>query len=245
MRHPALTLAVLVSACLAGVSPAWAAHADCGYRAVTITGTATEVERGCAALSNVLETFAAMGFQVEPQFTLVFKDAVFVDLVADAVGSRSAPGRQRVSAYFDARRKRIEATSFQSRQQNDRRPWTIDWGPEVAESVLHHEFAHMATFAVLAGDHHHVGRAWLEYIAYSVEFHVMSPTLRQRILSRSADTKPFASELEVNPLLLALEPDQFGIRSHLTTQAKGGLDFLRRILIGDVEFSRGDILWRP
>lgn len=225
-------------------APARAEEADCGFDGVTVDGEPAEVERSCAALARVLEAFDAMGFRVEPKFSLTFKEQVFVEMRAQSPQPGGAPDLLQVSAFFDSRRKLIEVTSFDSAHQQDRRPWGVDWGPEIGESILHHELAHMATFAVLGEGYWHLSRAWLEFIAYCVEFEVMSPSLRGKILANNADLEPFAGVWEVNGFLHGVDPDGFGLRSYLMAEANGGLDFIRRIIAGEVPFSRNDVLWR-
>lgn len=234
----------LVLAISLAVAPARAGETDCGFAGVTVEGGPAEIERSCVAIARVLEAFAAMGFRIDPKFSLVFRERVFVDVVAEprrADGEREA---LQVSGFFDSRRRLIEITSFDSAYQRSRRPWGVDWGPQIAESILHHELAHMATFAVLGDGYSRIGRAWLEFIAYSIEFEVMSPPLKARILANNAELEGFASIWEVNGFVHNADPDGFGLRSHLMTQANGGLEFIRRVIAGDVSFSRTDVLWR-
>lgn len=226
------------------VNPARTETSDCGYNSVAVEGSASEQVHACAALEDVLGAFASMGFRVEPDFVLTFEDQVYVELVEDALGTPGGDERLQVSAFFDARRKRIEVASFAGNDKGDRRPWGIPWGLPVAMSILHHELAHMASLSILGDEYDRVGRAWLEFIAYSVEFSIMPEELRQQILAGHPAVEPFSSPYEVNAVVLAVDPDQFGLRAHLTTQANGGLEYIRRIITDDVSFSRADILWR-
>lgn len=225
-------------------APAHAEETSCGFDGVTVEGRPAEVEGSCVALARVLAAFDAMGFPIEPKFSLIFKERVFVEMIAQSPQPDDARELLQVSAFFDSRRKLIEITSFDSPYQQDRRPWGIDWGPEIAGSILHHELAHMATFAVLGEDYRRIGRAWLEFIAYSVEFEVMDTSLRARILARNPEAATFASVWEVNGFLHSVDPDGFGLRSHLMAEANGGLEFIRRVIAGEVPFSRTDVLWR-
>jgi hypothetical protein len=218
---------------------------SCGHDAVRMDGAREEIAGGCDALAKVLSAFAQMGFAIEPQFALVFRDEVFVDLVDDPIGTPGGPRRLEVSAFFDARSKRIEVTAFTAKRKGERRPWSMPWSSDIALSVLHHELVHMATFSVVDTAEKSPGRAWLEFVAYSVEFELMPPGLRKDVLSRYPTARPFISPYEVNPIVLAADPDLFGVRAHLTTAANGGLDYVRRLILGDVAFSLGDILWRP
>lgn len=236
------TIALL--AMVAGSGMASAEGTNCGFDDVSIEGEPAEVERSCAALERVLEAFDTMGFRIEPKFSLVFKDRVFVEMLAEPSQPHGARELLQVSAFFDSRRKRIEVTSFDSAHQQDRRPWGVDWGPEIGESILHHELAHMATFAVLGEGYWHISRAWLEFIAYSVEFEVMGSSLKAQILATNTELDFFTNVWEVNSVLYSVDPDGFGLRSHLMTEANGGLEFIRRVIAGEVSFSRSDVLWR-
>jgi hypothetical protein len=221
-------------------APAAAENGNCGFQLVTIKGTAVEVEQSCAALAKVLQTFAAIGFRIDPEFRLIFKDQVFVERL-DQAGQLDA---LRVLGFFDSRRSLIEMTSFQSSHQEERRPWGVIWGPEIAGSILHHELAHMATFAVLGDGYWRTDPSWLEFIAYSIEFEVMDPSLRAQILANNPSAEAFEGVLKVNPMLHGADPDRFGLRSYLMTRDKGGLEFIRRVLAGEVDFSTSDIVWR-
>lgn len=236
-------IALLLSTSLL-VAPARAEETSCGFDGVTVEGNPVEVERSCAALARVLAAFDAMGFRIEPKFSPIFKERVFVEMVAESPQPDGARELLQVSAFFDSHRKLVEMTSFDSPYQQDRRPWGVDWGPEIAESVLHHELAHMATFAVVDEGYRRIGRAWLEFIAYSIEFEVMDSSLRAQILARSPEAVAFASVWEVNGFLHGVDPDGFGLRSYLMAEANGGLEFIRRVIAGEVSFSRTDILWR-
>lgn len=226
------------------VASANAEETSCGFEDVTIEGDLEEVERSCAALARVLKAFDTMGFRVEPKFRLMFKERVLVEMIAESPEPDDRREFLQVSAFFDSRRNLIEATTFDSAYQQDRHPWGVDWGPEIAESILHHELAHMATFAVLGEGYRRIGRAWLEFIAYSIEFEVMNSSLMAQILANNAELEGFASIWEVNGVLHSVDPDGFGLRSHLMTKANGGLEFVRRVIADEVSFSRTDVLWR-
>jgi hypothetical protein len=241
-RNTSATIALLLPILFATVLPATAGRADCGFAHVALEGTASEVERGCVALAKVLEAFAAMGFEIDPQFSLVFKDQVFVEMIDEQ--QQSERQLLQVAGFFDARRRLMEVTSFASAHQEDRQLWGVSWGPEIAESILHHELAHMATLEVLGESYWRTGRAWLEFIAYGIEFEVMAPLLKAQIFANNPTAKAFDGELEVNAVLHAADPDQFGLRSYLMADANGGLQFIRRLLADEVSFSRSDILWR-
>lgn len=239
----------LVATCLASLlmlpAPVSGSSSDCGHPAVAVHGAVTEIDAACRALRNVLDAFMAMGLVVEPRFELVFKDTVVVELVDDPLSPPGGNSQLEVSAFFDARALRMEVTSFEDAGGRGRRPWGLEWTPAIGLSILHHELAHMASLSVLGADYALVGRPWLELIAYSVEFEVMPEELRGMILARHQDLKPFATMFEVNGMTLAIDPDSFGLRAHLTSRAHGGLEFVRRVLQGEVPFSRADILWRP
>ncbi len=215
-------------------------HADCGFDGVTIVGTATEIADGCRALSGVLGYFSRNGFSVEPHIKIVFKERVFVDLY-DAQTLRIA-SRAQVSGFYDAQRMTVEIASASSPFQRDRKPWGIKWGREIAYSILQHELAHSVTHQILGTGYSRAAKAWLEFIAYSVQFEIMTPELRGAILQANPGINAFDRPEHVNDMIYGFNPDLFGLRAYLFTQASGGREFIRKIIAGEVTFETAP-LW--
>lgn len=234
---PACLLAAAVSA--APVPPAHGAA--CGSDNVSVIGSQAQSANTCRALDEVRAYFKAIGFEIEPRITIKFSELVYI-ATYDAISGRPT-SRFQVSGFYDATRDRIEITSAWSRYRKSRRPWGLRWGHAIAHSILQHELTHMALRQALAGRYQRVSKPWIEFLAYAVQLDIMEPRLKTQVLNRYAGTKPFQFPENVNPFLYGIDPDEFGVRSYLYTQANGGRDFIRRIIKGEVSFSTDEILW--
>lgn len=211
------------------------ALADCGAAGVEVVGTDEEVAVACDALDDVRDYFGRLGFTLEPSVEISFQEEVLLEV--------DEGDDYRVSGCFIAPLHRIEVTSWTSASQAERRPWGVDWGREIVASITRHELVHMAISEVLGEQDQRVGVPWHEFIAYAVQFELMDPTLRGRILESYADLSPFTSPDHVNVFLHGADPDAFGVRSYLYAQERGGIDFIRSILAGDVSFdTRAELL---
>ncbi len=237
-------LSRMISTCLAAgacVLAAVTAHAACGSDAVKVEGSPVQIEAACRARFEMRSYFEGMGFAVALPVSIKFSDVVYIRLYDSASGKPAA--RFQVSGYFDASRKHIEVTSAWSKFRKARRPWGMRWGHPIAYSILQHEIAHAALHEVLSDRNRRVSKAWTEFLAYSIQIDMMELVLKSRVLGNYAQAKPFEHAENVNPFVYGSDPDTFGIRAHLFTQARGGRDFLRRIIVGDVEFSTEELLW--
>jgi hypothetical protein len=73
-------------------------------------------------------------------------------------------------------------------------------------------------------------------IGYAVEFAVMDPALRAKILASYPNAKPFEKlTLVCDELTYLSDVDLFGIQSYLTIEARGGKAFLARVLSGELK----------
>jgi len=203
------------------------AFAACGYRGVTVSGSASEIADTCRALSEILAYFQRLGFEIRPVVGVSFKRSVWLN------PEGPANKKVRVSGLFDAKRGTIVVTSWNSDLRSKRRPWGIPWRAPIAHSVLQHEFVHLAV-AEIAGQG--LGRTWREFIAYAVEFELMDRNLRARILKNYPHVEAFESPENVNPFIYSFDPDAFGLRAYLYTRTHGGPAFIRRLLTGNVSF---------
>ncbi len=239
--RPGLLGAVAI-AMIAFVSPA---RADCGFPDVMVIGSAEETEMACRALDGVLSWFAGNGQPIVPAVTIRFLDRVFCDFPAQPSGLPAC--KVQVSGLFDFDRRVIEITSADSPYRATRHPWGIDWGPEIAFSVLQHEMVHMAVADLLGPDRSHLSVAWHELFAYAVQLDLLDPHLRARILERYADAIPFRHPDNVNAVIYGIDPDLFGVRAWLFVMANGGAAGLMSILRDAPEkpLGRTDFFWTP
>jgi hypothetical protein len=77
-------------------------------------------------------------------------------------------------------------------------------------------------------------------VAYAVQFALMEPSMRDRILARYPTTTPFASPWAISQMTYAAEPDSFGLRAYLYAEERGGIAFIKEILENEVEFGTGE-----
>lgn len=224
--------------CSAAAAPA---RADCDHDKVTVSGTGSERALACNALVDVLGYFSSIGFPVEPELGIIFSDDVYIDLYGPAPAS--PPIRSRVSGYYDSKRKRIEITRGSSRFREDCHPWKQSWSPEIADSILRHEIAHMAIKESLGKRYARMAKPWLEYIAYSVQFDLMDKALRDRITASYPGIHQVQQPAEINTFLYNADPDAFAVIAYRFTEANGGRAFIRRLLKGEVDFDTDELMW--
>lgn len=237
----AVAVAVLALPAVVTGSPAVAA---CGFDGVVIFGSDDEQEMACGALTGVLAYFNGLGFAIDPTVDIHFKDRVFCDFRADELSGESCTVQ--VSGLYDSKRRLVEMTSPDSAFRDGRQPWGVEWGPEIAYSILQHELSHMAVGEILGERFQNLSAPWHEFIAYSVQFDLMSPALRSRVMDAYPDATPFAGNGNINPVIHAIDPDAFGVRSYLHAAAHGGGQFIVDILSQAVSQGAGsgaDYLW--
>ncbi|MEZ5816947.1 MAG: DUF6639 family protein [Hyphomicrobiaceae bacterium] len=226
---------------LGNMAGAGSARAECGHKRVSTSGPASDTARVCEALNGVLRYFAAIGFTIEPDIRIVFRDRVLIDVYnAD---NREKAGKLQVSGFYNAAARVIEVTSGASTTREARRPWKQSWSADVSYSILQHELAHMAMRHALGQRYGGISKPWLEFTANAVQFDLMKPELRTAILASYPGLTPFASTDQVNGLTYGLDPDAFAVMAHLFVRANGGADFIRRLLIGEVDFNTEPTFW--
>ena len=206
-------------------SPAVAA---CGYDNIKISGSPEESEIACDAVGDVLTYFRDLGFTIDPTVEIHFKAQVFCDFQADNTATESC--NVQVPGLYDHNRKVVEITSADSPFRDDRKPWGVDWGEEISYSILQHELTHMAVGEILGEDFRNLSAPWHEFIAYAVQFELMGPSLRSRVLNAYPDAKAFADPGNINPVIHAIDPDAFGVRSYLYATAQGGRQFVADVI---------------
>lgn len=208
---------------------------NCGYSGVQIHGAIPgEAESSCVALKQVLELFTKLGLPVEPEVKLQFQDEVYLPL------SATGGDKVRVHGYFDSSSFEIFQTHFQSGyQQNTRKPWGLKWNDELAHSFVLHELSHLAAMKYLKSigrSEKKISSAWHEAIAYAVQFELMDPQLRAKIISRypALASDLFADPSYFSPIIYRADPDEYAVKVYLTIQKWGGISFIKGVLDGTV-----------
>lgn len=82
-------------------------------------------------------------------------------------------------------------------------------------------------------------KAWHEFIAYAVQFDLMDPMLKHKVMQNYPGVEPFEHPENVNQFVHAFDPDKFGVCAYLFAQSRGGADFLREILNDDESIYTG------
>jgi hypothetical protein len=210
------------------------ASAACGFDRVDVDGNAEEIAVACEALDGVLAYFAGAGYAVDPVVTVSFQEEVWYEIEA------GTGRRLKISGCYDLRRRSIEITRWSTDPSTARRPWGLEWDRAIVASILQHEFVHMAATTILGGDQARLGGAWHEFVAYAVQFELMEPAMRQRILATHPGLAPFESPWAINQLTYAAEPDAFGVQAYLYYRERGGSTYIREILEGEVVAGTGE-----
>ncbi len=211
----------LAAICLAGVLAAGPAAASCGYPQVLVEATEEEEALTCAALERVLGYFSDLGFAVAPQLRVVFIDEL--PLADDGIAFAS----------FERARRTIEIARPGAPGTDDLRFWGLDWSAELVSAVLLHEIVH-ATVEQIAPDR--IPFILAEFVGSAVQFELMDPALRARILGSSRRYSYAALGPELG-LDFAIDPQSFGVRSYVYEQAHGGAGLIRDIVSGAVGLS--------
>lgn len=175
------------------------------------------VHEACEAVLEVLSYFDSVGFEIDVQVTVAFKG----DIEAEG-GHMHAHGSYEPGA---------RAIKLYSREQA--RPWGEPW-QNVRGSFIRHEVVHAAVVQMLATRAMELPREWHEFIAYAVQFELMAPTVRDRILERYAHVVPVPALTQINPFTHGLaDPDIFAVLVFKSYRKSGGRDLVHRLLTGD------------
>lgn len=240
MQKVALVVAVLAI----GV-PQWA-WAACGYDAVSVSGTSEEAADACRALAEVLSYFEKIGLQPNPSVSISFENQAYIEVFQQTHELRKeSVGKSPVSGYYDFRRMELHITSGRREVPRERKPWGIEWDRPIAYSILQHELVHAVVASLLGNGYQQLAKEWHEVIAYAVQFHVMEDGVRRRVLANYPGAKPFQFPENVNPVVYAADPDEFGVSAYLFTEANGGPRFVAELLAKKVPFSTREFefLW--
>lgn len=187
----------------------------CGRRDVSVTwANSRQIDEVCTAIDEVQAFFAAVGFKVDPQVTIEF---------AKDIGG-GADHRHTHGNYNPMTRK------IMLYEREQARPWGEEW-TLVATTFLRHEVIHAAVVQLLASRKPDLPREWHEFIAYAVQFELMEPAVRERILTRYASVVPVSALTEINRFTYGLaDPDTFAVLAYRSYLAFGGSDLIRRVL---------------
>jgi hypothetical protein len=242
VKTTALTALVLIC-----IGQPQQASAACGHESVSVSGKAEEVADACQALEEVLSYFRKIGIQPVPELTISFQDQVTIEMYPHTSDptSKEPVGKSEVSGCYIYSAHELQITSGRRDIQRERRPWGIAWGPSIAYSVLEHELVHAIVANMLGGRYQRLAKAWHEFIAYAVQLEIMDSELRRRVFANYPDARPFQFPENVNPIVYAADPDEFGISAYLFAEVNGGPKLIGRILAKEVPFSTEEFefLW--
>ena len=190
----------------------------CGYRKIKVSySRQAELAMSCKAISEVAAYFQSIGLSFEPKGTLTFELNVVENSSRIPVGL--------THGYYDSRESNVVMTS-----SLESRPWGLRWTSELAASFLRHELVHLAVRRILGDAYMQLRPEWHEFIAYSVQFELMSPSLRDSILSEHSDVMEFESLAGVNEFTSRMDPAIFSIASYKTYRKNGSEELVRRLL---------------
>jgi hypothetical protein len=207
-------------------------HGACGHAGTKVTGSTEETHVACSAIALVDGFFVAAGLSYDLELNVAFRDRVEI-MLSEGSGSSAVLG------FYDVERNVVELTRWVATEP-EQLPWNLAWSREVVLSTATHEIAHAAVQAILGEDSQRLARPWQEFIAYVVQFEVMSDATRTQILARYSQAEAFPSAAAVNSISYGLDPALFGLSSYLFARERGGAKFVADIISGDVDFRTDD-----
>lgn len=208
-------------------SPAAAAERRCaGTNATIYAESDADARMACAGAADAIAFLSEQGLTVDTVMWIDILDSVFT--------SASDNPSFRVLGQFDPRKNRIMVTSTKGqREMAAEKPiFGIPYDEALFRSVVAHEVAH-----AIAEENFRVtepSRLAHEYIAYIVQLATMPAPLRQQILEHET-ASAFSSELEINPMVYAMDPDLFAVKSYRHYRsASVGVTFIQSLLNRDL-----------
>ena len=193
----------------------------CGHAGVKLVNAQLRhIAQSCAALRDVMSYFGGIGFAFEPIVTIEF----------GVTSSDEAGGWFRSHGSFDARGRTIrlhDAPGFLA--------WGISTQGVLDPSFLNHELVHSAVHLILGEQVSRLPRHWHEFIAYAIQFELMTSPVRDAILAANQDIAAFDDVMYVNEFIYASAPEAFAISAYKTYVAKGRGKFLRQILTFEIK----------
>lgn len=192
---------------------------NCGQSGVEVVyKRPADLSLACEALANILTYFRRIGLEFEPRFSVKFAEP------------KLKPAEGIVSyGHADVRSSIVVVYS-----STHRRPWGLPWSTELAASFLRHELAHIAVWQMLGAEAGRLPREWHEFIAYAIQFDLMDSKLRAAVLASFADVRAVADLSAVNEFTYGMDPDVFAVTAYLTYRERGGENFVRALMRGDV-----------
>lgn len=190
--------------------------AACGFaRLRLVRAGSQEHAAACAAIADVVDYFAAIGFRFAPEGTIDFGTPA------------SEHGRDWLRSHgsFDARTLTVRVFA-----EKEVSAWGVTGAAELAPSFLRHEIVHLAVRLILGEQSTRVPRHWQEFVAYAIQIDLMPTSLRERILQAAPDAEAFSSLLYVNEFLYGFDPEAFALASYRTYLARGRGALVRQIL---------------
>ena len=205
----------------------WRAHDDtttivgaCGHPQVTMAHARPQnIGEICGAIHDVVTYFADLGASFEPVVTIEF---------STTLPSESALFRSHGS--YDARELKIrlnDAGGFLA--------WGITSRGTLARSFLTHELVHMAMHRTLGERTRELPLHWQEFVAYAVQFDLMSSPLREEILSAHPEITAYESLWHVHEFTYAGAPEAFAISAYKTYVQRGRTNFLWQVLHSKIQ----------
>lgn len=205
----------------------------CGFPDVRLIGaTADERESTCDAVTKISALFATVGIATHPKMILTFKDNVTLPVSSPKEKPTSVYG------YFDSDTNEIFMTHFAAkRQKQNRKPWGFEWNDELAASFLLHEISHLMTIQYMGDREKSISHTWHEAVAYSIQFELMSPTLRTAITEKVglAETDVFEHPAHVYAMVYRADPEVFAVKAYNSIRKMGGMPFLKNLFDGKVQ----------
>ncbi|MEQ8967805.1 MAG: hypothetical protein RID91_18465 [Azospirillaceae bacterium] len=172
-----------------------------------VGGTESDRAAACAIDARVRAFFAsALGLDADVPVRLAFEDRLAIAQVPVSGYYMKDEGIARVLA-FDARPP--EGTVWSR----------IHASRDFHASVVAHEIAHALIDALIPGRLNYLAE---EFVAYTVEFAVLDPAVREEIMARYG-ARPFADLAHVNAAVYMVMPDVFGVRAYQTWRAEPGI----------------------
>jgi hypothetical protein len=218
-----------VAAAALATSPAAANETvfECDDTQITATGD-FNVSDVCEAVDRVTNYFEGLGYETLPAASINFEEQVFATFTSKLDETKQE--KIQVFAQANAETMAVSMTSFNSPSELHRESFGIPFNPEFASSILSHEIVHLQVSHILGEDYRKLTRSWHEFLAYSVQIHLMSDELRENVFSNVDEWVP-ASDMQVHALSYGRQPDAFAAGTYVYAMENGGLDEnVRRVL---------------
>lgn len=222
-----LLFLIALTSGLSVIERASAAGAACESPTVHVrNATPEEAALACAGIADARAFFDAHGFDTDIVIDISVQPRVSAGTTRDlafTVLGQFRPDLQRVSLTSLATQRHMAETHAVFKVPFESAQFREVVAHEVAHAIAEHNFTRREP-----------SRLVHEYIAYIVQMVTMAPERRARILA-AFDTKPFATELEINPMAYAIAPDVFAVKAYLYFTAQpDGAAYLRKIMAEDL-----------